>query len=404
MTWRDPWPTTAPGGTRYGPADDEHPGADRDWRLVLVPRDRLVEEVARAGGRRLAARRHLGQRGRPRRGVAAAGVPRGRPPHHPARARLAAHRGPPDTRAATAGRRPSRACTTSAARRGGSCMLHLDGSGHLLPEAGRRGARRGPDADAQEPGRVVGQRDDGRAPPRARPGRAGRGQAVGAGGRRAGRRQSEAGRSRPARRRSCRATASRWTGPPPADPWPAAWGSTRACDGGGRSTSAQAHRRVWSWSSRSRVRQGWARVRAAWFPILQASLAAAIAFAIARYAVGHPYPFFAPVSAWVALGFTADRSVRRVAELAVGVAIGVALGDLLVHLIGNGAVAGGRRAVPRGDRSRGSSTAGRCSPRRRACRRSSSSGCPAIVRDRWAARAVDRRRDRGRGRARASRC
>ena len=86
-----------------------------------------------------------------------------------------------------------------------------------------------------------------------------------------------------------------------------------------------------------RVRQGWARVRAAWFPILQASIAAAIAFAIARYAVGHPYPFFAPVSAWVALGFTTDRSVRRVAELAVGVAIGVALGDLLVHLIGNGA-------------------------------------------------------------------
>ena len=28
--------------------------------------------------------------------------------------------------------------------------------------------------------------------------------------------------------------------------------------------------------------------------------------------------------------------MRRVAELAVGVAIGVALGDLLVHLIGNG--------------------------------------------------------------------
>lgn len=86
-----------------------------------------------------------------------------------------------------------------------------------------------------------------------------------------------------------------------------------------------------------RVRQGWARVRAAWFPILQASVAAAIAFAIAKYAVGHPYPFFAPVSAWIALGFTTDRSVRRVAELAVGVAIGVALGDLLVHLIGNGA-------------------------------------------------------------------
>ena len=86
----------------------------------------------------------------------------------------------------------------------------------------------------------------------------------------------------------------------------------------------------------ARVRQGLSRVHAAWFPILQASLAAAIAFGVAKFVFGHPYPFFAPVSAWVALGYTADRSVRRVAELAVGVAIGVALGDLLVHLIGNG--------------------------------------------------------------------
>jgi len=86
----------------------------------------------------------------------------------------------------------------------------------------------------------------------------------------------------------------------------------------------------------ARVRQGFSRVHAAWFPILQAALAAAIAFGLARYVVHHPYPFFAPVCAWVALGFTTDRSVRRVAELAVGVAIGVALGDVLVRLIGNG--------------------------------------------------------------------
>ena len=86
----------------------------------------------------------------------------------------------------------------------------------------------------------------------------------------------------------------------------------------------------------ARLRQGWTRVHLAWFPILQASVAAAISFWLARYVVHHPYPFFAPVSAWIALGFTADRSVRRVAELAVGVAIGVGLGDLLVHLIGNG--------------------------------------------------------------------
>ena len=86
----------------------------------------------------------------------------------------------------------------------------------------------------------------------------------------------------------------------------------------------------------ARVRQGRSRVAASWFPILQASVAGAISFGVAHYALGHPYPFFAPVSAWIALGFTRDRPVRRVAELAVGVAIGVGLGDLLVHLIGTG--------------------------------------------------------------------
>ena len=147
------------------------------------------------------------------------------------------------------------------------------------------------------------------------------------------------------------------------------------------------------------MRQGSARVRAAWFPILQASVAAAIAFAIARYAVGHPYPFFAPVSAWVALGFTTDRSVRRVAELAVGVAIGVALGDLLVHLIGNGAwqvavvlflAAIIARFIDRG------------ADAHHAGRRAGA-GHRGPARDhrvRRAARAVDRRRDRRCGRAR----
>jgi uncharacterized membrane protein YgaE (UPF0421/DUF939 family) len=86
----------------------------------------------------------------------------------------------------------------------------------------------------------------------------------------------------------------------------------------------------------ARVRQGLARMRAGWFPILQAAVAGGVAYAIAHYWVGHPIPFFAPVCAWVALGFSMDRSVRKVAELAVGVAIGVGLGDLVVHVIGQG--------------------------------------------------------------------
>ncbi len=50
VTWRDPWPRTLAGGTRYGPPDDVHPGAARAWRLVLVPRAELVAAVdARLG-------------------------------------------------------------------------------------------------------------------------------------------------------------------------------------------------------------------------------------------------------------------------------------------------------------------------------------------------------------------
>ncbi|PFG44446.1 uncharacterized membrane protein YgaE (UPF0421/DUF939 family) [Isoptericola jiangsuensis] len=87
---------------------------------------------------------------------------------------------------------------------------------------------------------------------------------------------------------------------------------------------------------RVRLRQGVGRVRTGFWPIVQASLAAGIAYAIAHYALGHAQPFFAAVAAWVCLGFSFDRELRRVAEVAVGVALGIGMGDLVVHLIGSG--------------------------------------------------------------------
>lgn len=86
----------------------------------------------------------------------------------------------------------------------------------------------------------------------------------------------------------------------------------------------------------ARVRQGSKRARAALPSTVQAAVAGAIAFSIAHYWIGHPYPFFAPVCAWVVLGFSMDRSLRRVGELAIGVTLGVGLGDLLGHLLGSG--------------------------------------------------------------------
>lgn len=135
VTWADPWPRTAPGSTRYGPADAEHPGADRPWRLVLVPRAELVEQVAareRAGwllAGTWASEALRVEAWRPR---FATEVDHRSLPHELDWLRTAVHlhkgcyRGQETVaRVHNLGRPPRRLV-----------MLHLDGSGHLLPTPG----------------------------------------------------------------------------------------------------------------------------------------------------------------------------------------------------------------------------------------------------------------------------
>lgn len=86
----------------------------------------------------------------------------------------------------------------------------------------------------------------------------------------------------------------------------------------------------------ARVRHGWSRVRTAVAPVATASLAAGIAFLIGRYLIGHENPFFAAFAAWACLGFSFDRDLRRVGEIALGVTLGVTMGDLVVRTIGSG--------------------------------------------------------------------
>lgn len=91
------------------------------------------------------------------------------------------------------------------------------------------------------------------------------------------------------------------------------------------------HQRAYLWA-----RRGWARVtRAAW-PTTTAAIACGLSYWAGQHIAGHPYPFFAPVAAWASLGYTADRSVRKVAETGIGVSIGVWLGDLFAHAVGSG--------------------------------------------------------------------
>ncbi|QAY69223.1 YgfZ/GcvT domain-containing protein [Xylanimonas protaetiae] len=135
LTWWDTWPRVAAGGTRYGPGEDVHPGAQRPWRLVLVPRESLAAEVAarEAAGARLAgtwateALRVEAYRPRLAREVDHRTIP-----HELDWLRTAVHlhkgcyRGQETiARVHNLGRPPRRLV-----------FLHLDGSGHVQPEAG----------------------------------------------------------------------------------------------------------------------------------------------------------------------------------------------------------------------------------------------------------------------------
>ncbi|WP_265522916.1 YgfZ/GcvT domain-containing protein [Oerskovia flava] len=153
VTWRDPWPHVAPGGTRYGPATDSHPGAERPWRLVVVPRAELADAVAarEAAGWRLvgtwASEALRVEAWRPR---LATEVDHRSIPHELDWLRTAVHltkgcyRGQETVaRVHNLGRPPRRLV-----------MLHLDGSGHLLPTPGAEVVVR--TAEGAPAGRSVG--------------------------------------------------------------------------------------------------------------------------------------------------------------------------------------------------------------------------------------------------------
>lgn len=89
---------------------------------------------------------------------------------------------------------------------------------------------------------------------------------------------------------------------------------------------------------RSRVSMAtrWQRVKAGWRTALQAAVAVALSWAIAKWLWGHSAPFFAPVSAIIALGQSYHERGRRAMELVVAVTLGVAVADLLAYELGEG--------------------------------------------------------------------
>ncbi|WP_299520535.1 folate-binding protein [uncultured Serinicoccus sp.] len=130
VAWVDPWPGPVGDTFCYGPEGDDHPGHGRAWRELLVPRSELAAAV---GDRPLAgtwaAEALRVAAWRPRAGV---DTDHRTIPHELDWLRTAVHlhkgcyRGQETVaRVKNLGRPPRRVV-----------FLHLDGSGHVIPEAG----------------------------------------------------------------------------------------------------------------------------------------------------------------------------------------------------------------------------------------------------------------------------
>ncbi|GAA6526559.1 FUSC family protein [Intrasporangium sp. DVR] len=78
------------------------------------------------------------------------------------------------------------------------------------------------------------------------------------------------------------------------------------------------------------------RLRSRLFLVLQCALAAGAAWWVASDVLAHPTPFFAPIVAVVCLGISYGQRLRRVVEVAVGVAVGVFTADVFVSVAGTG--------------------------------------------------------------------
>jgi uncharacterized membrane protein YgaE (UPF0421/DUF939 family) len=81
-----------------------------------------------------------------------------------------------------------------------------------------------------------------------------------------------------------------------------------------------------------------ATLREAVWPIAQTAVGAGAAWAIARYALGHRQPFFAPIAAAISLGASTGRRGRQAVQLMTGVTVGIVVADLVVAAIGTGPV------------------------------------------------------------------
>jgi uncharacterized membrane protein YgaE (UPF0421/DUF939 family) len=89
-------------------------------------------------------------------------------------------------------------------------------------------------------------------------------------------------------------------------------------------------------AGRSSIEEAFGRLVLGASPMLQTAGAAAVAYTVAFYVLGHDAPFFAPMSAVIALGASRGRHLRRAVEMVFGIAMGITIADSIVLAIGTG--------------------------------------------------------------------
>ncbi len=72
--------------------------------------------------------------------------------------------------------------------------------------------------------------------------------------------------------------------------------------------------------------------------LLEAALAAGIAWELARQIPGHTQPFFAPIAALIALGAEPGLRGRQALRVLTGVTLGIVVGEVVVAVVGRGAL------------------------------------------------------------------
>jgi uncharacterized membrane protein YgaE (UPF0421/DUF939 family) len=71
---------------------------------------------------------------------------------------------------------------------------------------------------------------------------------------------------------------------------------------------------------------------------VQAGIAAGLSWVVAHHLLGHIQPFFAPIAAVVVLAISVGQRLRRAMEVVAGNAVGILLGEIIIVVIGRGAL------------------------------------------------------------------